>query len=170
MSFPEINLLPWRSRRYQRRQKLGWLCLASLMGGIFLGSSGLNHYFMTQTRKLKTENQRISLEVTKHTQAAKEEKRLNTWAETTTREREVFQLFLRVMQRAAFFQIHFQSATFDFSGPGMISFLGVAEPSLLKTWLQETAQTVSDKEIQLIDVRKSLEQVQFEARILWGES
>ncbi len=163
-----VNLIPWRSRAYLKRRRCRGIVILIFAAVCLIGSVGLERYFLYTTQKFKQEDQDISAGLSRTSQTKTEAEQLRHWKAVAQEETQGTEIFLRIVQSAALFSLHLNGASLDFSGPKGLNFSGLAQAQNLYAWLESNNAKLSQQPIVLFDVRKSFDQVEFQAKVSWG--
>ena len=167
MSAREINLLPWRCWERQKKRAFWIRQVLWFFIVVSLGSFGLHAYWENKIQYLQKKNAEITQQKSAQKEAQNHERLLNTWWTNSVKEHQQFIIFLRIIKNSSLpkdFQL--QEARFEPSqtSPASMSWIGVTNSKSLSQWLAQVSEELPGVEIQLVDMKRALGQVQFEAQ------
>jgi hypothetical protein len=169
---PELNLLPWRriARQKQRQRTLRILLLIFAL--ILMASFVLQRYFDFKIHRLSKINQTLTSEYVLEKDKNTESLRLHESWRSSTKNHQQLKLFLQTIRSAHQGAHQGEKDDFIFQEVGLeandlkpsMSWLGMTNSKHLQQWLSTISKQLGGTEVQLVEIKKSISQIQFEAK------
>jgi hypothetical protein len=165
----QINLLPWRRFYRQKKRVRASRGLFYFFALVVMGTIGVNLYFNFKINNLKEFNRKLNTVYLHQKEKNLEQASLNAWWKSSTKSHQQLKIFLQTFQESKTLEknpIFFQEVRLD-SGDSAhsMSWLGMTNPETLQAWLTRISSEIGGGEVQLVEIKKSLGQVQFEAQV-----